>query len=158
MWTTCRSPGVQSGAIDSATAIGPSKASVVPEPELLAELAPERLVERLAAVDAAAGQQPVLLARLLLAAEQHAVLPAEQRRRRGRAASDQCRDEPKPRTPRSDSGSSSTSTSSTSGTGSDDELRDPHPRLDDERLARVGVEQVDQQLAAVAGVDEARAC
>ena len=45
-----------------------------------------------------------------------------------------------------------------SGIGSDHELRDPHPRLDDERLARVGVEQLDQQLAAVAGVDEARAC
>ena len=35
------------------------------------------------------------------------------------------------------SGSSSTSTSSTSGTGEHDELRDPHPRLDDER-ARAG--------------------
>ena len=35
-----------------------------------------------------------------------------------------------------------------------DELGDPHPRLDDERLARVGVQQRDAQLAAVAGVDE----
>ena len=68
----------------------------------------------------------------------------------------QCRDEPKPRTPRSLSGSSSTSTSSTSGTGEHDELGDAHPRLDDERLARVGVEQRDAQLAAVAGVDEPR--
>ena len=36
-----------------------------------------------------------------------------------------------------------------------DELRDAHARLDDERLARVGVQQRDLQLAAVAGVDEA---
>ena len=53
-------------------------------------------------------------------------------------------------------GSSSTSTSSTSGKRHDHELGDPHPRLDDERLARVGVEQDDPQLAAVAGVDQAR--
>ena len=38
----------------------------------------------------------------------------------------------------------------------DDELRDPHPRLDDERLVAIGVEQHDLELAAVAGVDEAR--
>ena len=37
-----------------------------------------------------------------------------------------------------------------------DELRDPHARLDDERLARVGVQQRDLQLAAVAGVDQPR--
>jgi hypothetical protein len=37
-----------------------------------------------------------------------------------------------------------------------DELRDPHSRLDHERLTGVGVEQVDQQLAAVARVDETR--
>ena len=48
--------------------------------ELLAQLAPERLDQRLADVDAASRQQPVLLARLLLAAEQHPALPAEDRR------------------------------------------------------------------------------
>src|SRR5204863_5158045 len=38
----------------------------------------------------------------------------------------------------------------------DDELRDPHPRLDDESLVRVCVEQHDLELPAVAGVDEPR--
>ena len=149
MWTTCRSPGRQSGAIDSATAIGPSKPRLVPEPELLAELAPQRLVERLAAVDAAAREQPVLLAGLLLPAEQHAVVPADQR---GDA------DARRPSMPRR-----AEAADAPLGVGQlvdldeldlgdrqDDELRDPHPGLDDERLARVGVEQVDQQLAAVA--------
>jgi hypothetical protein len=36
------------------------------------------------------------------------------------------------------------------------ELGDPHARLDDEGLRRVGVEEIDEELAAVAGVDEAR--
>jgi hypothetical protein len=36
-----------------------------------------------------------------------------------------------------------------------DELRDAHPGLDDEGLTRVGVQERDAQLAAVAGVDEA---
>ena len=155
MWTTWRSPGASRGAIESATAIGPSNVNVVLDrraPRAARGGAPR---QRLAAVDPAARQQPVLLARLLLAAEQHAVLPAQERRDAD-ARLHQCRDDPKPRTPRSDSGSSSTSTSSTSGSGEDHELGDPHPRLDDERLARVGVEQVDLQLAAVAGVDEAR--
>ena len=43
-----------------------------------------------------------------------------------------------------------------SGTGSDDELGDPHPRLDDERLAASVLSSDDAQLAAVAGVDEPR--
>jgi hypothetical protein len=42
------------------------------------------------------------------------------------------------------------------GNWQDDELGDPHPRLDDERLAEVGVQQRDLQLAAVPGIDEAR--
>jgi hypothetical protein len=41
--------------------------------------------------------------------------------------------------------------------GKDDELRDAHARLDDKSLAGIGVDQVDEQLAAVAGIDEARA-
>ena len=64
-------------------------------------------------------------------------------------------DEPKPRTPRSLSGSSSTSTSSTLRKREDHELRDPHARLDGERLARVGVRGARPDLAAVAGVDQA---
>jgi hypothetical protein len=47
--------------------------------QLLAQLAAQRLDQRLAAVDAAARQQPVLLARLLLPAEQDAPLPADHR-------------------------------------------------------------------------------
>ena len=42
------------------------------------------------------------------------------------------------------------------GDGHDDELRDAHPGLDRERLGRVGVEQDHPELAAVAGVDQAR--
>ena len=86
----------------------------VPDPDLLAQLAPERRRQRLAAVDASTGQEPVLLAGLLLAAEQHPILPAQQPGDAD-ARPRQCRDDPKPRTPRSDSGSSSTSTSSTAG-------------------------------------------
>ena len=137
MWTTWRSPGRQSGAIDSATAIGPSSWSVVPEPELLAELAVQRLLERLPSLDAAAGEQPVLLARLLLPAEQHAVLPAHERR------------DPDARLVAHLSASTSRSRARPAPTRElvdldrldlghrhDDELGDPHPRLDHERLAR----------------------
>src|SRR5581483_4729018 len=38
----------------------------------------------------------------------------------------------------------------------DDELGDPHPGLDDERLAAIRVQERDAQLAAVARVDEPR--
>src|SRR5262245_1054282 len=85
--------------------------------ELLPQLPSERLDQRLAAVHPAAGQQPVLLAGLLLSAEQHAPLPAEDRAHTD-ARLHQCRDDPKPRTPRSLAGSSSTSTRSSSGIGS----------------------------------------
>src|SRR5262249_49813429 len=84
--------------------------------DLLRELAAERLGQRLAALDAAAREQPVLLARPRLAAQENPPAPAQERGDgEGRAA--HRRDEPNPRTPRSDSGSSSTTTSSTSGTG-----------------------------------------
>ena len=124
--------------------------------DLLGELAVEGVDEALAGVDAAARQQPVLLAVLLVPAEEDARLPAQDRRDADPRLGHQWRDEPKPRTPRSLSGSSSTSTGSSSGSGSDDELRDPHPGLDHERLARVGVQQHDPDLAAVALVDQAR--
>ena len=67
------------------------------------------------------------------------------------------RDDPKPRTPRSLAGSSSTSTSSSSGTGRTTSwaIRMPGSTVNDS-LA-VGVEQDDPHLAAVAGVDQARA-
>jgi hypothetical protein len=37
-----------------------------------------------------------------------------------------------------------------------DELRDAHARLDDEGLPPVGVDEIDEHLAAIAGVDESR--
>ena len=40
--------------------------------------------------------------------------------------------------------------------GDDHELGDTHARLDDERLARVGIQEIDQELAAVTGIDEPR--
>src|SRR4051794_35436891 len=96
---------------------GPLELHVGLDAELLPQLAPERLDERLAGVDAAAGEQPVLLVRLLLAAEQDAPLPAKDRAHTD-ARLHQWWDDPKPRTPRSVAGSSSTSTRSTSGIGS----------------------------------------
>src|SRR5207247_11043025 len=47
--------------------------------DLLVELAPERVGEALARVDAAAGQQPRLAPGLLVPDEQHAVVPAQDR-------------------------------------------------------------------------------
>src|SRR6185295_10100652 len=76
----------------------------------------ERLGQRLARLDAAAREEPVLAAVLLVAAEQDPVAPAQQRR--DADARLVHRDDPKPRTPRSLSGSSSTSCSSSSGTAS----------------------------------------
>src|SRR3954470_12300494 len=42
------------------------------------------------------------------------------------------------------------------GDREDDELRDAHPGLDDERLSRIGVQENDLQLAAITRVDEPR--
>jgi hypothetical protein len=41
------------------------------------------------------------------------------------------------------------------GDGSDDELGDAHSGLDDEVVVRIGIEEHDADLPAVAGVDEA---
>src|SRR5450759_1740068 len=80
-------------------------------------LDPELLGQLLSVFDAASGEQPVLLARLLLPAEQDASAPAEHCRDADARLShlSYTLEEPKPRTPRSLSGSSSTSTSSISG-------------------------------------------
>src|SRR5579862_5858233 len=94
---------------------GPLELHVGLDPELLAQLTTQRLDECLATVDAASRQQPILLPRLLLTAEEHPPLPAEDR-----ADPDpwlrQCPVDPKPSAPRSPAGSSSTSTISTGGT------------------------------------------
>ena len=66
----------------------------------------------------------------------------------------QCRDDPKPRTPRSESGSSSTSTSSTSGTGTSTSWAMRIPGSTVNARSPVGVDEVDAQLAAVARVDQ----
>src|SRR5205085_11529139 len=85
--------------------------------QLLAQLAAQRLHQRLSLIDAAAGQQPVLLLRLLLTAQQDATLPAKHRAD-AQARVHQRPVDPKPAAPRSEPGSSSTSTGSTPGTGS----------------------------------------
>src|SRR6185312_10260453 len=91
---------------------------LIVDADLLGELAVQRVDETLAAVDAAAGQKPVLLARLLVAAEEHAPLPAQDRRDTdARLGLHHVAEDPNPRTPRSLAGSSSTSTSSSSGIG-----------------------------------------
>src|SRR4029077_6056946 len=86
--------------------------------DLLRELAVQCVDEALPCVDAAAGQEPVVAAALLLvAAEQDLPLPAKQRRDADpRLLRHQAAELPKPRTPRSLSGSSSTSTGSMPGT------------------------------------------
>ena len=90
-------------------------------------------------------------------AEEDAALPAEDGRDAdARLERHQWAELPKPFSPRSLAGSSVTSTGSRRRDRDDDELRDPHPRLDDERLLAVGVEEHDLELAAIAGVDEAR--
>ena len=127
------------------------------EPGLLRQLAVERLDERLAAAQAAAGQQPVLAAALLVAAEKDRAVPSQHGGDADpRLGSHQAPEEPRPPSPRSLGGSSSTSTSSTDGQLDDHELRDAHPGLDDERLGAVGVQEDHLHLAAVARVDEAR--
>ena len=118
----------------------------------------QRVGEALARVDAAAGQQPVLAAPgLLVPAEQDAVLPAQHG---GHAdtrldSRHHTADEPKPRTPRSLVGQLVDLDGVELGDLQDDELRDAHARLDDERLTRIGVEKDHLQLAAVTRVDEA---
>ena len=88
------------------------------DPDLLQQFAVERVDEALTGVDPAAGQQPVLLAALLVAAEQDATLAAEDRRHADpRLDAHYTREEPKPRSPRSVSASSSCSSSVISGTG-----------------------------------------
>ena len=91
---------------------------LIVDADLLCELAVQRVDEALATVDAAAWQEPVLLAGLLVSAEEHASLPAQDRRdSNARLRGHQLADDPNPRTPRSLEGSSSTSTNSTSGIG-----------------------------------------
>ena len=80
MCTTCFAANERTGAIESTIATGPSTGRVVVDPELLGQLAVERVDEALAGVDAAAGEQPVLAAALLVPAEQQAPLPAQDRR------------------------------------------------------------------------------
>src|SRR5207245_4296464 len=90
---------------------------LIVDPDLLCELPVQRVDEAFAAVDAAAGKQPVLPPRLLVTAEEHAPLPLQDRRDPdARLRSLHVADDPKPRTPRSLEGSYSTSTRSTSGT------------------------------------------
>src|SRR5712692_6765720 len=88
---------------------------VLVDPDLLSELALERVDDALAGVDAAAGEQPVLLARLLVTAEQNRAAPVEHGRNADARLGGHARDDPNPRSPRSLSGSSSTTSSSTAG-------------------------------------------
>ena len=138
MWTTCFAAKLRAGRDRVDDRDRALDRQVVVDPDLLGELAVQRVDEALAGVDAAAGQQPVLAARASRAGRAGSG-PRQRRiaetRMRGSVAS-RARDEPKPRTPRSLAGSSSTSTRLELGDRQDDELGDPHARLDDERLAR----------------------
>src|SRR5579864_1108424 len=78
--------------------------------DFLEQLAVQRGDEALPRVHAAAGQEPILAAAgLLVAAQQNAVLPPQNRRDTDAGLLHHAVEEPKPRTPRSLSGSSSTS-------------------------------------------------
>ena len=144
MWTTCLS-GASSctGAIESTIATGPSTGTSSSMPELLASSRCSASIRLSPASTPPPGQQPVLLARLLVAAEQDAARASAGAPRRGSAArAISARDgaeaahaalaTPAARRPRR---------SSTARHRQDDELRDPHARLDDERLSRVGVQE-----------------
>ena len=160
MCTTCLAAKLRTGAIESTIATGPSTGISSLDADLLEQLAVQRVDEALARVHAAAGQQPVLLAVLLVPAEQDAV--ACQRRiaetRIRGSAHHACRGAEAADAALALGQLVDLDRARASGTGSDDELGDPHAGLDHERLARVGVEQDHPELAAVAGVDRARAC
>ena len=140
-WTTCLRHGLAPGAIESTIATGPSSGTSVPvreEAGLLPQLALQRAHEALARLHAAAGQQPDV-ACPRFSCRQSRMRPRQRRiadtrilgsltrsARRGPEAAGAALargqlvdlDEPHRRDRR------------------DDELRDAHPRLDDERLAR----------------------
>src|SRR6478735_6968209 len=96
---------------------GPLDGDLVPfrvQTGLLRELSRECLGQALAAVDAAAWEQPVLGAPLLVTAEQDAAVPEQDRRDADpRVGPHETPDEPKPASPRSELVSSDTSTTST---------------------------------------------
>src|SRR4051812_10214816 len=95
----------------------PFDGQLVLDPDLFAKLAVQGIDEALAGVDAAAREEPVLApVRLLMAAEENPVLPAQERRDADPRLHAYTFELPKPRTPRSLSGSSSTSTGSRPGT------------------------------------------
>ena len=133
----------------------PLTRDLVGHADLLRQLAVQRAHEALAGVHATPGQQPVRPARLLVPAEQDPSSPLQDRRHPNpRFRRHQALDEPKPRTPRSLAGSSLDLDGLDLGDRHHDELRDPHPGLDDERRPRVGVVQDHAHLPAVARVDQ----
>ena len=134
MWTTCFRDGtIVFGAIESTIATGPSNCTSASMPSS------SRSSRRSASISVSPlatpppGQQPVLLARLLLPAEQHPPLPAEDR------ADPDPRlhqpDDPKPSAPRSLVRQLVDLDELDRRHLQDHELRDPHARLDHERLA-----------------------
>ena len=160
MWTTCFVVSARPGAIESTIAIGPSSGGAV-DPDLLGDLAVERVHQRLARVDAAAREQPDVPPALVVAAEQDAVAPAQERRDADPGLAPSRRlastpDEPRPPAPRSVSGSSSTSSSRTDAASTRTSCAIRIPGSTTNGSALVGVEQDHLHLAAVARVDQAR--
>ena len=117
MWTTCFCAKLRTGAIESTMATGPSTGTSSSRPPRAARA--QRVDQRLTRVDAAAGQEPVLLAGLLVAAKEDAPVPAEDRRDAdARLGTHQRPVEPCPPWPRSVESSCSTSSGSKSPIGS----------------------------------------
>ena len=157
MWTTCLRDGtIVFGAIESTIATGPSNCTSASIAELLAQLAPQRLDQRLAARRhrrRAAASTPCPASPAGRAARALASGGSQLTRIRGSISAATIRS--RLRRARS-SGSSSTSTSSTGGTCriTSCAIRMPGSTTNGSRV--VVVDEVDEQLAAVARVDEAR--
>ena len=158
MCTTCFPTNARFGAIESTTATGPSNVRSSPIPTSSASSRRSRLDEALAAVHSPAGQEPVLAAPgLLVPAEEDASLPAEDGRDPdARLERHQWAELPKPFSPRSLSGSSVTSRGSGRATGTTTSCAIRIPGSTTNGSVRSVFEQHDLELAAVAGVDEAR--
>ena len=152
MWTTCFAAKLPSGEIESAIATGPSSGSSSSIPTSSKSSRWSASTRLSPPLTPPPGSSQYSLPGF--SCRQSRMRPSQRRSAETRIrGSIRTRSRTRARRARSP-GSSSTSTRRDVGHREDDELRDPHARLDDERLA-VGVEQVDAQLAAVAGVDQA---
>ena len=158
MWTTCFAAKLRAGAIESTIAIGPSNGIEVVDPDLLEQLAAQarRRATRPSSTPPPGSSQYSLPG--------FSCRQSRMRSRQRRSADTRMRGSAVTQWP----GGAEAAVPALACRqlvdlaqlglrhGDDDELGDPHARLDHERLVPVGVVQDHTQLAPVAGVDEAR--